>query len=125
MYHNKSGKNNGGNVMIEKTTRLNLLYDFYKNLLTQKQQHIFELYFQDDLSFGEISEELDISRQAVNDTLRRTEAILLEYEEKLSLAYKYEQRLEAITNIRNLLPSLKAEDRAVIESIVKQLEDLD
>ena len=60
---------------MEKTLRMSLLFDFYGALLTERQQDVFQLYFGDDLSLGEIAEELRISRQAVYDTLRRGRAL--------------------------------------------------
>ena len=71
---------------ILKTT---LLYDFYGELLTEKQKEIYELFYQNDMSLSEIAAELDISRQAVRDQLKRTEKILSEYEEKLMLVEKF------------------------------------
>jgi len=62
--------------MLEKTTRVNFLYDFYQTLLTEKQQVYMQLYYLDDLSLGEIAEEYGVSRQAVYDNVRRTEAML-------------------------------------------------
>ncbi|MFP3394005.1 putative DNA-binding protein, partial [Brevibacillus sp. SIMBA_076] len=69
--------------MLEKTTRMNYLFDFYQSLLTQKQRSYMSLYYLDDLSLGEIAEEFDVSRQAVYDNIKRTEAMLEEYEDKL------------------------------------------
>lgn len=74
--------------MLEKTTRMNYLFDFYQSLLTQKQRSYMSLYYLDDLSLGEIAEEFDVSRQAVYDNIKRTEAMLEEYEEKISITSK-------------------------------------
>ncbi|MGQ0416063.1 hypothetical protein ACT4UL_11765, partial [Bacillus sp. HC-TM] len=46
--------------MLEKTTRMNYLFDFYQSLLTQKQRSYMSLYYLDDLSLGEIAEEFDV-----------------------------------------------------------------
>ena len=70
---------------LEKTTRMNYLFDFYQELLTPKQRSYMELYYLDDHSLGEIAEAYDITRQAVYDNIRRTEAMLEEYEHKLQL----------------------------------------
>lgn len=53
-------------MLLEKTTRMNFLYDFYNSLLTPKQQSYMSLYYLDDYSLGEIAEEYEISRQADN-----------------------------------------------------------
>ena len=59
-----------------------LLYDYYGNLLTERQRECFELRYNQDLSLGEIGEELGISRQGVHDNLSRTEALLRNMERK-------------------------------------------
>ena len=59
-----------------------LLYDYYGDLLTDRQKECFELRYYQDLSLGEIGEELGISRQGVHDNLSRAEALLKNMEEK-------------------------------------------
>lgn len=63
-----------------------LLYDYYGNLLTARQRECFELRYNQDLSLGEIGEELGISRQGVHDNLSRTEALLRNMEQKTGCA---------------------------------------
>ena len=63
-------------------TELILLYDYYGDLLTDRQRECFELRYNQDLSLGEIGQELGISRQGVHDNLSRTEALLRNMEEK-------------------------------------------
>jgi len=64
------------------TMELILLYDYYGALLTSRQRECFEMRYHQDLSLGEIGEELGISRQGVHDNLSRTEAQLRNMEEK-------------------------------------------
>ncbi|MCT4606371.1 MAG: putative DNA-binding protein [Marinisporobacter sp.] len=88
--------------MFEKILKMSLLYDFYGQLLTKKQQQVLGLYYNDDLSLGEISEQLKVSRQAVYDTIKRSEKLLFEYEEKLKLLHKFmitKKQIEEILNI--------------------------
>ncbi len=59
-----------------------LLYDYYGDLLTERQRECFEMRYNQDLSLGEIAEELGISRQGVHDNLSRTEALLRNMEAK-------------------------------------------
>lgn len=89
--------------MLEKTTRVNFLYDFYQTLLTEKQRVYMQLYYLDDLSLGEIAEEYGVSRQAVYDNVRRTEAMLEDYEEKLKLFSKFRNRMEIIDKLEQLV----------------------
>ena len=67
-----------------------LLYDFYGDMLTKRQQEIYEDYYLNDLSLGEIGEELGISRPAVHDNLKRSEKALFNYENKLRLVERYQ-----------------------------------
>ena len=60
-----------------------LLFDTYGSMLTQKMQDCFDMRYNQDLSLGEIGEILGVSRQAVNDTLNRTEALLRRMEENI------------------------------------------
>lgn len=76
----------------EQRAYLVMLFDLYGGLLTARQQTMFDLYYQCDLSLGEIAEEQSVSRQAVFDNLRRTEQALKAYEEKLHLAEKEYRR---------------------------------
>lgn len=88
--------------MFDKILQINLLLDFYGQLLTDKQQNILQLYYIDDLSLMEIAEQLGISRQAVYDTMKRTEKILYDYEEKLGLLTKFvysQDRIQEIVKI--------------------------
>ena len=63
-----------------------LLYDYYGDLLTDRQKEIFELRYNQDLSLGEIGQELGISRQGVHDNLSRTEALLKNMEDHRAAA---------------------------------------
>lgn len=86
-------------MLIEKTNRMNFLFDFYQALLTDKQRTYMELYYLDDLSLGEIAESYKVSRQAVYDNIRRTETMLEEYEEKLRLFEKFQQRQQILNEL--------------------------
>ncbi|MBO0428055.1 putative DNA-binding protein [Vagococcus fluvialis] len=86
---------------IEKTNRMNALFEFYSTLLTEKQMNYIELYYGDDLSLGEIAEEYGVSRQAVYDNIKRTEKLLETYEKKLHLYSNYIVREEIIEEIKN------------------------
>ena len=62
---------------------LAMLFDTYGGMLTEKQRSCFDMRYNQDLSLGEIAEELGVSRQAVNDNLSRTEALLRRMEENI------------------------------------------
>lgn len=71
------------------------LYDIYGELLDDKKKEYFESYYFDNLSLGEISENLGISRNAVHKQLKVVEEYLRFYEEKLKL-YSKRKELESI-----------------------------
>ena len=70
---------------IDEITRQSLLYDFYGQLLTKRQQQVMELYHGENFSLAEIAEEFGISRQGVYDLVHRCEKQLDLYEEKLHM----------------------------------------
>ncbi|MGH2268722.1 putative DNA-binding protein [Streptococcus uberis] len=84
---------------IEKTNRMNALFEFYAALLTDKQMNYIELYYADDYSLAEIAEEFGVSRQAVYDNIKRTEKILESYEMKLHMYSDYIVRSEIFDSI--------------------------
>lgn len=61
---------------------MTLLYDYYGDLLTERQKMCFDLRHNQDLSLAEIAEELNVSRQGVHDNLSRAEALLSNMEAK-------------------------------------------
>ena len=89
---------------IEKTNRMNALFEFYAALLTDKQMNYIELYYADDYSLAEIAEEFDVSRQAVYDNIKRTEKILETYEMKLHMYSDYIVRSQIFDEILEKYP---------------------
>ncbi|MCD7809974.1 MAG: YlxM family DNA-binding protein [Erysipelotrichaceae bacterium] len=87
---------------LEKKQRVNLLMDCYEELLTDKQQQYLSLYYQEDLSLSEIAEELNVTRNAVFDNLKRAVHSLENYEDKLHLLAKHQQRIDLIDRIENV-----------------------
>ena len=65
------------------TLEMILLFDYYGDLLTDRQKLCLDMHYNQDLSLGEIAQELSISRQAVNDNLKKTEALLRRMEENI------------------------------------------
>ena len=103
-------------MTLEKTTRMNYLYDFYQSLLTNKQQSYMALYYLDDFSLGEIAEEYEVSRQAVYDNIKRTEAMLEEYEAKLLLFEKFQQRSALLQKLKE--EELSSEQMREFEKVI-------
>ena len=74
---------------MEKNVEICLLLDFYGKMLTERQREIMMLYYEDNLSLTEIAEELGISKQGVSDSIKRSEKVLYETENKLFLLKQY------------------------------------
>lgn len=89
---------------IEKTNRMNALFEFYAALLTDKQMNYIELYYADDYSLAEIAEEFNVSRQAVYDNIKRTEKLLEDYEMKLHMYSDYVVRSQIFDEMLNKYP---------------------
>lgn len=85
--------------MAEKLVEIGILFDFYGKLLSDTQYFSIKLYYIYDLSFAEIGEELDITRQGVFDAVKRGEQKLYDYEEKLKLVAKFHSNHEDIKKI--------------------------
>jgi len=75
--------------MEEKTLQNTMLFDFYGDLLTDKQKEYFDLYHNEDLSLSEIAEREGISKQGVYDIVSRAEKTLVNIEKKTSLLKKW------------------------------------
>ncbi len=90
-------------MKMEKIVWQGLLYDFYGELLTERQRHIYEDVVFNDLSLSEIAREEGISRQGVHDLVRRCDKILEEYEEKLRLVKKFQKTKELAGQVEELL----------------------
>ena len=99
--------------MLEKTTRINMLFAFYQPLLTAKQSEYMTLYYEDDYSLGEIAEEYEISRQAVYDNIKRTVKILETYEEKLGLVAVFKKQNDIVTGLRHQITENQWEEPKV------------
>jgi uncharacterized protein len=111
-------------MVLAKTTRINFLFDFYQSLLTDKQRLYMQLYYLDDLSLGEIAGEYDVSRQAVYDNVRRTEAMLEDYEAKLNLFSKFQKRIEIVEQLEQLIPETDERSDSFKE-LLSELKDND
>lgn len=113
---------------IDKLMQVSVLFDFYKELLTDKQREIVSLYYNEDYSLGEISENLNISRQGVYDTLKRSEKILGEYENKLKIVEKLaekniyiKQMFDVVLDVKEEM--IKSEDCTSLIPKIKKIED--
>ena len=100
--------------LLEKE-KYNELYDFYKELLTEKQRNYYEMYYFYDNSLGEIASDNNLSRNAIYDNISKTCKILLDYESKLHLVEKSNKRLEIIEKL----------EEKYNDSLIEELKNID
>ena len=74
---------------MDRNAEMSLLFSFYRNMLTQRQIDCVDLYYNEDLSLSEISENLGITRQGVRDNINRAEHTMTDTEERLGLVAKF------------------------------------
>ncbi len=104
-----------------------LLYDYYGELLTEKQKDIIDMYYNNDLTISEISEQVGISRQGVYDALKRAENTLENYERKLGLVEKFLQQKSLLTKIRLILDQALAseiEDFEILKNRISEIREV-
>ncbi|MBT9136271.1 MAG: hypothetical protein DDT34_01345 [Firmicutes bacterium] len=89
---------------------MNLLLDFYGALLTPRQLLSCRLYYEENLSLGEIAAELNVTRQGVHDTVRRAQMQLELYESKLLLVARFLEQQQELKRLRALLESRRLDE---------------
>lgn len=94
------------NTLKENALEMCLLFDFYGAMLTDKQQAIFDLYYNEDLSLSEISEQMQISRQAVRDAVIRSKNLMLGFEQRLGLVHRFQKNFETLQRIHTIASEL-------------------
>lgn len=99
---------------LEETKLMNDLIDLYGCLLTDNQLEIMEYYYMDDLSLAEIAQNLNISRSAVHDAIKKSSAMLFSYEGKLRLLEKENKKTELLNRANDLTK----------EELIKEIEML-
>ncbi|MCD8341590.1 MAG: DNA-binding protein [Clostridiales bacterium] len=74
---------------MDQSFQKTMLFDFYGDLLTERQKEFYDLYYNEDLSLAEIAENANITRQGVRDVIVRADAILTEMEEKTGIIARF------------------------------------
>ena len=126
-YTNKVMQGESDNM--EKKVQIGMLCEIYGNLLTKRQLNILNDYCNEDLSLTEIAENNKITRQAVNDIVKKGESKLLEYEQKLGIMKKTIDQEKQIQNILSELSKItdNSSDKKVekiLNSVRKELISL-
>ena len=98
-----------------------LLFDYYGGMLTDKQRDCFDMRYNQDLSLGEIAESLGVSRQAVNDNLTRTEALLRRMEENIGCVKRDMLTRRAVQEILNAAAVLDTSSDPSVSELAKRI----
>ena len=104
---------------MERFVEQTLLYDFYGELLTERQQQVYESVVLEDYSLSEVAEDLGISRQGVHDMIKRCNHTLEEYEAKLHLVEKFARIKHMISQINLLTDDVRI--RQLSNEIIEEL----
>ena len=115
--------------MKNKAYRMAMLFDFYGDLLTERQREFYDLYYNEDLSLAEIAENYGISRQGVRDVIVRAEAAMTEIEDKTHIIRRFQQSRQAIAAISQaadkLLQSIdrRSYNDAMLDEIARTIKE--
>ena len=104
---------------MDDIARKNMLYDFYGELLSDRQKQIYEDAVYNDCSLSELAKDYDISRQGAHDLLRRCDRILEEYESKLKLVEKFNVLMNLARRIEDMTDDERIREltRQMIETL--------
>ncbi|MBR0312660.1 MAG: YlxM family DNA-binding protein [Oscillospiraceae bacterium] len=108
--------------MKNQTFRMTMLFDFYGELLTERQKEFYQLYYDEDLSLAEIAENYGISRQGVRDVIVRAEAYMTEIEDKTGLVKRFMQYTPHVEAIERSVAEIRQMNRRLFED--KRLGEL-
>lgn len=108
--------------MKNQAYRMAMLYDFYGDLLTDRQKEFYDLYYNEDLSLAEIAENYSISRQGVRDVIVRAEASMTEIEDKTHLIRRFYEMQKELTSIGETISKIDALNQEKLGSA--ELEEL-
>lgn len=115
---------------MDERLRKSLLYDFYGELLTEHQKAVFSAAIFDDMSYSELAEEFDCSRQAAFDLIRRINNKLEGYEKKLGLLDRFSKakdKMQELTQaVKDMNESVNASDmdKKVKSQLISGLSDI-
>ena len=113
--------------MKNQAYRMAMLFDFYGDVLTDRQKEFYDLYYNEDLSLGEIAENYGITRQGVRDVIVRAEAVLTELEDKTGLIRRFHAmraQLEQLLQDAGRIAELAArQDSRELETLALRVRD--
>lgn len=118
-------KNTGGEDMKNQAYRMALLFDFYGEMLTERQKEFYDLYYNEDLSLTEIAENYNMSRQGVRDAIVRAEATLEELEEKTGIIRRFQERAAQLKELSDVAKAARVVNSdPTVEDYLRRIQDL-
>lgn len=111
---------------MDNNAKIALLFDFYRNLLTDRQAESIDLYYNEDLSLSEIGEHMGITRQGVRDNIKRAEHTLYEAEERLGLAARFLSIKSDLSRIDEIIRDIEGSPDNVnlSDSLKRKINDI-
>ena len=112
--------------MKNQAYRMAMLFDFYGDMLTERQREFYDLYYNEDLSLSEIAENYGISRHGVRDVIVRAEATLTELEDKTGIIRRFHVMQDQLKNVQRAVTDIgqrntqQCQDEE-IENLVKEI----
>ncbi|WP_019132528.1 YlxM family DNA-binding protein [Peptoniphilus obesi] len=113
-----------GDIVISDVFEINMLMDFYKNLLSVKQQKVLSMYYDYDYSLTEIADQLDISKQAVSNNIKRAELRLRFFEKNLKLVKNFMEKKEKDEKLKKLFTELRKEGNDKSKEIIDEISSI-
>jgi len=101
--------------------QMSLLFDYYGDLLTERQRMCFDLRYNQDMSLSEIAQELQVSRQGVFDNLSRAEALLNNMEQKTGCVRRDLQTRKALRAIVQAAEQLESHSDEHVNQLAQQI----
>ena len=101
--------------------QMTLLFDYYGDLLTDRQRMCFDLRHNQDLSLAEIAQELQVTRQGVHDNLSRAEALLLNMEEKTGCVRRDMECRKAMRKVSSAAQQLVAYEDSFVSDLAAEI----
>lgn len=115
--------------MFEKNLNISLLLDFYGDILTERQNEMLNMYYNEDCSLAEIADSFSISRQGVRSVLKKSENVLVDMENKLQLASRFLKMREKSSEIASMLQNINNdinndEISSKIHTLIEQIKEM-
>lgn len=111
--------------MKNQAYRMTLLFDFYGEMLTDRQKEFYDLYYNEDLSLTEIAENYNMSRQGVRDAIVRAEATLTELEDKTGIIKRFQEQTQDLRQLQELADAARAANSdPTVADYLRRIQDL-